>query len=98
MFNRELVKENARLSKIYANMCESAAESGTDLNELDEGIGKALAGAALGAGIGAAAGGAIKGATADIDAVKKVGAAQTDLDIANSGAADVEKAITLPDG
>ena len=57
MFNRELVKENARLSKIYANMCESAAESGTDLNEIDEGIGKALAGAALGAGIGAAAGG-----------------------------------------
>ena len=78
MFNRELVKENARLSKIYANMCESAAESGTDLNEIDEGIGKALAGAALGAGIGAAAGGAIKGATADTDLVKNANANYSD--------------------
>lgn len=93
MFNRELVKENARLSKIYSNMCESAAESGTDLNELDEGIGKALAGAALGAGIGAAAGGAVKGATADTELVKTANDHATAIDTAKADVANVAKDV-----
>ena len=93
LFNRELVKENVRLTKIYNKLVNEAVQNGenVDEEELDEGLGGlikgGLIGGALGAAGGALAGDAIKGSTPVKDATKTVdGAAE-----AAKKAADAKK-------
>ena len=81
LFNRELVKENVRLTKIYNKLVNEAVQNGenVDEEELDEGLGGlikgGLIGGALGAAGGALAGDTIKGSKTVGDATLKVGKA-----------------------
>ena len=86
LFNRELVKENVRLTKIYNKLVNEAVQNGenVDEEELDEGLGGlikgGLIGGALGAAGGALAGDTIKGSKTVGDATLKVGKAAEDAE------------------
>ena len=64
LFNRELVKENVRLTKIYNKLVNEAVQNGenVDEEELDEGLGGLIKGGLIGGALGAA-GGALAGDT-----------------------------------
>ena len=98
LFNRELVKENVRLTKIYNKLVNEAVQNGenVDEEELDEGLGGlikgGLIGGALGAAGGALAGDAIKGSTPVKTATDKVNAAAAEATKAADAAAEATKA------
>ena len=56
LFNRELVKENVRLTKIYNKLVNEAVQNGenVDEEELDEGLGGLIKGGLIGGALGAA--------------------------------------------
>ena len=98
LFNRELVKENVRLTKIYNKLVNEAVQNGenVDEEELDEGLGGlikgGLIGGALGAAGGALAGDTIKGSNAVKDATKNVDIATQDAKAAADAAEVAKKA------
>lgn len=88
LFNRELVKENVRLTKIYNKLVNEAVQNGenVDEEELDEGLGGLIKGGLIGGALGAA-GGALAG-----DTIKNSKAVQTATDKADGAASAAQTA------